>query len=170
MTRVDIIPMEMRHLDEILAIEDAVFSTPWTRGMFEQEIQRRDVLQGPGSYAVVAIHEGEVIAYSIAWLLLDEVHLVNIAVRSDHQEHGVGTLLLNHLIDEACRTGKIIITLEVRESNIAAQAFYRGLLFREIGVRRGYYSDNRENAVLMILDLNPIIERRRLGTGKSEED
>ena len=78
-------------------------------------------------------------------------------------------LLLNHLIDEACRTGKIIITLEVRESNISAQAFYRGFLFRKIGVRRGYYSDNRENAVLMILDLNPIFERRRLGTDRSEE-
>ena len=162
--------MEVGHLDEIISIEEAVFPTPWTRGMFEQEIARRHVVEGPGSYAVVAIGDGEVIAYSIAWLLFDEVHLVNIAVRSDHQERGIGTLLLNHLIDEACRTGKLIITLEVRESNIAAQAFYRGFMFREIGVRRGYYSDNRENAVLMILDLNPIIERRRLDASRSEED
>jgi ribosomal-protein-alanine N-acetyltransferase len=167
---VDIIPMGADHVDEILAIEEVVFPTPWTRGMFEQEIARRDVRQGPGSYSVVAIHEREVAAYSMAWILLDEVHLVNIAVRPDFQESGIGTLLLNHLIDVACRTDKTIITLEVRESNTIAQAFYRGFLFREIGVRRGYYSDNRENAVLMVLDLSPIIERRRLGQGKPNDD
>ncbi len=170
MTRVEIIPMEMDHLEEILAIEEAVFTTPWTRGMFEQEILRRDVPRGPGSHVAVAIHEGEVIAYSIAWVLLDEVHLVNIAVRSDYQEKGIGTLLLKQIIDKACRTEKVIITLEVRESNTTAQAFYRGFMFHEIGVRRGYYSDNRENAVLMVLDLSPLIERRRLGADKPEED
>jgi ribosomal-protein-alanine N-acetyltransferase len=163
MTRVDIIPMEAEHLDAILAIEEEVFPTPWTRGMFEQEIMRRNALHGPGSYAVVAVHEGEVIAYSIAWFLLDEAHLVNIAVRPDLQQRGIGTLLLHHLIDDARSWDKTIITLEVRESNTVAQAFYRGFLFREIGVRRSYYTDNRENAVLMARDLDNLKKRRRGG-------
>jgi ribosomal-protein-alanine N-acetyltransferase len=138
--------------------------------MFEQEIRRRDVSRGPGSYAVVAIHENDVIAYSIAWFLLDEVHLVNIAVRPDHQVRGIGSVLLHHLIDSARRTDKTIITLEVRESNTAAQAFYRGFMFREIGVRRSYYTDNHENAVLMALDLENFIKRRRGDAVTSEDD
>lgn len=161
MTDVDIQPMHISHLTEILEIEETVFTTPWTRRMFEHEIARGGGGEGPRSYAVVAVEGDRVVGYVIAWFLVDEVHLVNIAVRKAYQERGVGSFLLSHLIEKACVAGKIIITLEVRESNTSAQAFYRGFMFRKIGVRRGYYTDNREDAALMALDLSPIVERRK---------
>jgi len=162
--------MNSSHIEEILKIEQSVFPTPWTRLMFEQELARESILSGPGGYAVVAFREECVIGYSIAWFVVDEVHLVNVAVSGECQGQGIGSLLLNDLIDKACAEGKLIITLEVRKSNTGAQEFYRGFNFERIGVRPRYYSDNREDAVLMVLDLGPFLERRRRDKNKSQKD
>jgi len=159
MTDVRIQPMTVSHLNEILEIEKILFPTPWTRQMFEKELGRSN----PVTYAVAGVQAGRVIGYTIAWFFLDEVHLVNIAVHEKWQKRGVGSFLLNHLIDGACAAGVTIITLEVRRSNTVAQAFYNGYGFETIAVRRGYYSDNREDAVLMAMDL---IERRKRGARK----
>ncbi|UCG52489.1 MAG: ribosomal protein S18-alanine N-acetyltransferase [Candidatus Latescibacterota bacterium] len=168
MSKVEIEPMRACHLSEILRIEEEVFPAPWTRQMFEMEIRRGFGREELGSYALVGTLSGDVIAYAIAWFLEDEVHLVNIAVDKAHQEHGIGSFLLNHLIDKACDSGKIIVTLEVRESNKIAQAFYQRFMFQTVGIRRGYYTDNREDAVLMVLDLGPHIERRKLDAKKTQ--
>jgi [ribosomal protein S18]-alanine N-acetyltransferase len=162
MKNLKLVQMTESHIPGVLAIERRVFDTPWTREMFLQEI--RGVF---GSHTTVALAEDRVIGYQIAWLIEDEVHLVNIAVDPDYQKHGVGTLLLNHLIEHARGQSKSFITLEVRASNAAAQAFYRRFLFRTIGVRRGYYSDNREDALLMVLDLARMPDRSQVGEGKS---
>jgi len=156
MANVTLAPMNESHIDEILAIEDAVFDAPWTREMFRQEV--RGVF---GSYATVALHDGSVVGYQIAWFIEEEVHLVNIAVDNGHQASGIGALLLRHLIEEAISRHKAIITLEVRASNQTAQSFYHRFFFRTIGVRKGYYSDNREDALLMALDLTTFVHRRR---------
>lgn len=154
--------MNESHIPGVLAIERRVFDTPWTQEMFVQEI--RGVF---GSYTTVALVDDRVIGYQIAWLIEDEVHLVNIAVDPSSQNHGVGTLLLNHLIEHARNQHKAFITLEVRASNAAAQAFYHRFMFHTIGVRRGYYSDNREDALLMVLDLSRLPDRSQVGEGKS---
>jgi ribosomal-protein-alanine N-acetyltransferase len=162
MTNVKLASMKESHIAEILEIETSVFDTPWTAEMFRQEVRGTF-----GSHATVAQVGGHVVAYQIAWFIEDEVHLVNIAVTKRCQERGIATLLLNYLIDEALSRNKLIITLEVRAGNAVAQAFYHRFLFRTIGVRKGYYSDNREDALLMALDLTDYSHRRGVGEGKS---
>lgn len=141
-------PMDEVHLDQIVTIERRLFTVPWTETMFRQEI--RGVF---GSRAVVAVHSVRVLGYRIAWFLESEVHLVNIAVDRPFQGLGIGTVLLTDLISEAIRERAELITLEVRAANARAQAFYGRHGFRQVGIRKGYYSDNREDAVLMTLDL-----------------
>lgn len=155
MTDIRIQPMDVTHLAEILDIEASVFGTPWTRGMFEEEIAR----DPDTTYAVVAMGMGRVIGYTVAWFLQDAVHLLNIAVHEEWQKHGVGSHLMNHLFHEAREAGMVLVTLEVRQSNAVAQTFYRSFGFVEVGVRRGYYTDNREDAVLMAADLDSLVRR-----------
>jgi len=161
MTDVVLDPMKELHVPQIMAIERDIFDTPWTEEMFRQEI--RGIF---GSHATVAMMKDKVVGYQVAWFIEDEVHLVNIAVAPNHQARGIGTLLLNHLIEQSLATGKVIITLEVRVGNSIAQAFYRRFFFRAIGVRRSYYSDNLEDALLMVLDLAGSMQRRNIGEGK----
>jgi len=163
MNDVKLTRMTESHIAQVLAIERTVFESPWTSQMFRQEVQGIF-----GSYPTVAIVDGRVVGYQVAWFIEDEVHLVNIAVRKDYQERGIGALLLRELIEDALAKRKAIITLEVRASNEVAQAFYHRFLFRTIGVRKGYYSDNREDALLMALDLSNFSQRRRAVEGKTE--
>ncbi|MFC1961791.1 ribosomal protein S18-alanine N-acetyltransferase [Chloroflexota bacterium] len=83
------------------------------------------------------------------WVMVDEAHITNIAVRRQHQRRGLGKLLLISLVDAANRLSASHMTLEVRISNIAARRLYQSFGFQEVGIRRGYYLDNREDAVLM---------------------
>jgi ribosomal-protein-alanine N-acetyltransferase len=155
MTDVKITAMKESHVKDVVAIEQAVFDTPWTEDMFRQEIEGAF-----GSQAFVATMNARVVGYSIAWFFEEEVHLVNIAVHAAYRKRGVGNLLLDHLIHRALDRRMRIMTLEVRASNLPAQAFYRRARFRPIGIRKGYYSDNREDAVLMVLDMERMRERR----------
>jgi len=86
------------------------------------------------------------------WIMAGEVHITNIAVREQHRRQGIGELLLISLIDLAIELGARLITLEVRTSNIAAQSLYSKYGFIRVGLRRGYYTDNREDGVLMSLE------------------
>jgi len=86
------------------------------------------------------------------WLMAGEAHITNIAVREKHRRQGMGELLLISLIDLAIELGAKLVTLEVRASNIDAQSLYAKYGFVEVGLRRGYYSDNREDGVLMTIE------------------
>jgi ribosomal-protein-alanine N-acetyltransferase len=86
------------------------------------------------------------------WIMAGEAHITNIAVREQHRRQGIGELLLISLTDLAIELGARLITLEVRTSNIAAQSLYSKYGFIQVGLRRGYYSDNREDGVLMSLE------------------
>lgn len=163
MIDIDIAPMTYDHLPQVLAVERGVFTTPWTEEMFRQEIE--GVF---GSRAFVALHEGRVIGYQIAWVFDEEVHLVNIAVDTDFQHQRIGSRLLMQLIEESTEADKRVITLEVRASNGGAQAFYRLFGFRAVGVRKGYYTDNREDALIMWLDLSRMPARGSIGEGQSQ--
>lgn len=161
MTDIDIVPMTYEHLPQVLGIEQSVFTTPWTEEMFRQEVE--GVF---GSRTLVAVNGGRVVGYQIAWIFDDEVHLVNIAVNPSFQHKRIGTRLLMHLIEESIDTAKKVVTLEVRASNLGAQAFYRLFGFRTIGVRKGYYTDNREDALLMWLDLERLPAQGSIGEGQ----
>jgi ribosomal-protein-alanine N-acetyltransferase len=86
------------------------------------------------------------------WYMADEIHVINLAVHPDFRQQGIGELLLIHAIELSIKLKAILITLEVRVSNLSAQALYSKFGFSERGVRRAYYLDNREDAVIMTLD------------------
>jgi ribosomal-protein-alanine N-acetyltransferase len=166
MIDVKIEPLNTSHIGPILEIEKTHFPTPWTRTMFEQELQKDPRGEGPGSHAVVAMHGGRLVGYAVAWFVDDGVHLLNIAVSKEFQRNGVGRVLLEDLIERAIAAKKLVIILEVRAGNAAAQEFYARFMFTNFGVRRGYYADTNEDAILMGLDLSELSDGRQRGREK----
>ena len=143
---VDVTLETMRHIHipAVLEIEHESFTSPWTGEMFRQEVEDNGL-----SRSFVALDDGRVVAYFVAWFLNQEVHLLNIAVASSHRRRGIGRYLMRYLMDMAKRELKLLITLEVRESNAAAIELYRSFGFTRVGLRPHYYQDDKENALLM---------------------
>lgn len=138
-----------RDLDEIVAIEAVSFSHPWTRQMYLRELQNPDV-----SFLYVLRVPGEGQPHRIAgfcsfWLVLDEIHINNLAVRADHQGQGVGTTLLQRVLDAGASRGAERATLEVRRSNAAARRLYERLAFEVAGTRPNYYVSPSEDALIL---------------------
>jgi len=105
----------------------------------------------------VASEDGCVIGYGIAWIVADEIHIGNIAVRRDHRRRNIGAMLLDSLLETGRRRGCSLATLEVRRSNLAALELYVKFGFSSIAVRKGYYSDTREDAIVMLKRFEPDI-------------
>lgn len=156
MDDIAIAPMTLEHLPQVLAIERDSFSAPWSNDVFLHELQGIDV-----SRSFVALSAGRVAGYMIAWFIDVEIHLINIAVAASERRKGIGSFLLLHLIEIALEEGRKLITLEVRASNISAESLYRSFDFEYIGVRERYYSDNKEDAILMALDVEAHRLRRQ---------
>ncbi|MFD0679491.1 MULTISPECIES: ribosomal protein S18-alanine N-acetyltransferase [unclassified Paenibacillus] len=146
-------PLEFRamRLDDIPAIceiEREAFTTPWTAGAFHNELTNNQFAR----YMVME-YEGQVIGYGGMWLVIDEAHVTNVAVREGYRGKKLGEMLMRELQKTASFLGAERMTLEVRPSNIIAQRLYEKLGFHSVGVRRGYYTDNREDALVMWADL-----------------
>lgn len=139
---------EQCHLDEVVRIE-ATFSAPWTREMFLQELRQREEM----SYSMVGLVEGRVIAYALSWFVADEVHIVNLAVHPQWRRRGVARYLMREVFDCALRRGMAIATLEVRFHNRAAIGLYESMGFRQVAIRKNYYADNGEDALVMLTEL-----------------
>ncbi len=151
MSGLTLVPMSRAHIPEIIAIEDDLFDSPWTEPMFRQEVAD-DFL----SRSWVAVVDGRVVGYMVTWFLREEVHLLNIAVARAHQGNGYARRMLSELIDRSVRGGRDLITLEVRESNDSARRLYDAHGFVVVGRRKNYYQDNREDAVVMTLDVRDL--------------
>ncbi|MGB9886145.1 MAG: ribosomal protein S18-alanine N-acetyltransferase [Moorellales bacterium] len=136
--------MQAYHLDEVLRIERASFSTPWRRQAYLSELHQNDL-----AHYFVGLAEGRVVGYAGMWIILDEAHVTTLAVHPFYRGKGVGERLLAHLMDEARRLGAEQVSLEVRASNLPAQSLYRKLGFAPVGRRKGYYEDTGEDAVIM---------------------
>jgi len=135
--------MTASDLDEVLAIEVASYPRPWHMLHFLDE------LAAPYSFPLVAFDQvGKVAGYICPMSILDEGHILNVAVRSDCRGRGVGRLLVERSVDECRARGAETVSLEVRISNVAALALYHALGFREVGLRKNYY-ENGEDAILM---------------------
>jgi ribosomal-protein-alanine N-acetyltransferase len=134
-------------LEQVMAIERTAFAYPWSGRFFQQE------LEVECARSVVAEFNGQIVGYVLFWLLPDEVDIHNIAVHSDFRRKGIGGALLDQVIARAQRRSSIRVTLEVRVSNSAARKLYERTGFVPVGLRRGYYSDNGEDAVAMHLNL-----------------
>ncbi|MBI6873188.1 ribosomal protein S18-alanine N-acetyltransferase [Clostridium aciditolerans] len=144
MNDIDILSLKLEHIDSVLVIDTLCFPTPWSRESFQKEIENNKFAR------YIVAKKGEVvIGYAGMWLILDEGHITNIAVHPEYRGIGAGKLLLEALI-EICKIESInSITLEVRKSNIVAQSLYKKYGFVEEGIRKEYYGDNREDAIIM---------------------
>ncbi|MBE3582121.1 MAG: ribosomal protein S18-alanine N-acetyltransferase [Thermoanaerobacteraceae bacterium] len=136
--------MTIRHLDEVLAIERASFPSPWPRSSFLNELLTNDCAR-----YYVCLEGDRVVGYAGMWIILDEAHITNIAVHPAYRGRRLGELLLRTLMQEAARLGADRMTLEVRVSNLPAQRLYARLGFVRAGIRKGYYNDNHEDAIIM---------------------
>jgi len=135
-------------LPEVVAIERSLFSDPWPEEMF-----LRDLEGGGRGHAVVGVEEGVLVCYGMAWCVGREFHIANMAVRRDRQGVGIGSFLLDAMLAEALRQRCTVATLEVRMSNARAIALYRSRRFREVAIRKSYYTDNGEDALVMLREL-----------------
>lgn len=128
-------------------IERSSFPVPWPANAF-----RHELTQNKNARYIVA-REGEtIVGYAGLWLMVDEAHITTFAVLPEHRRRRVGERLLQRLFDIADEMGAEWLTLEVRVSNIGAQRLYEKYGFRRAGVRRRYYSDNNEDALIMWTD------------------
>jgi ribosomal-protein-alanine N-acetyltransferase len=141
--------MTLDDLPQIIQIDQASFSLPWPERSF-----RFEITDNPASRCwVVEGDNGRIIGMLVLWLIVDEAHVATIAVHPDYRRQGTGEALLLHSLKSAMEEGAVSSFLEVRESNLAAQAMYRKYGFAETGKRLHYYKDNDENAILMTANL-----------------
>jgi ribosomal-protein-alanine N-acetyltransferase len=146
--------LEIRDLAAIEAIERRSYPTPWSRSMFAGEISK------PSSICLGAFdaETDELLGYLIISRYVDAWHVMNVAVEPSHRRRGIATALLDRLFELTAEDGRRGYTLEVRVSNTHAIALYERLGFQARGIRRGYYTDNREDALIMWKD--PVIPSR----------
>ena len=135
--------MTLEDVDAVHAIEQATFPRPWSRDDFVREM----TVNACARY-LVAERAGRVIGFAGAWIVLDEGHITNIAVEESQRGRGVGRQLTKGLLQYAANLGVDYMTLEVRRSNERAQRLYQTLGFEYVGVRKRYYEDNGEDALL----------------------
>lgn len=136
-------------IDAIAALEQICFTTPWSRDSIAQELTGNDM----ALYFMAEI-DGKTVGYGGMWMIVDEGHIINIAVLPEHRGRHIASLIMAVLIAFGETRGVKRFTLEVRSSNEPAKAVYRKFLFKEEGLRRGYYQDNGEDAIIMWRDPN----------------
>jgi [ribosomal protein S18]-alanine N-acetyltransferase len=143
---VEIRMLELTDIDAIEAIEQRAYPTPWSRSMFASELAK------PTSICLGAFEGRDLVGYIINSRYVDAWHVMNVAVDPQHQRRGIATALLERLFEETQGDERRGYTLEVRVSNEEAIRLYEKLGFEPRGIRRGYYTDNREDALIMWRD------------------
>lgn len=141
-------------LAQVVAIELQAFSAPRSAAFYRQEVTQNSYANYWVLHAVpvdTTVDRALVVAYGGYWLLGEDAHVVSIAVDPGWRRHGIAEWLMLELIASAWQQGALLITLEMRVSNIAASALYHKLGFHEVGRRKRYYRDNNEDALLLSL-------------------
>lgn len=136
--------MTLDHVDEVLVIERLSFKTPWSREAFVSELTRNKCSR----YKVIIV-DNRVVAYAGLWVMLDEGHITNIAVHPDYRGFGLGNVLVEELIKLSRNENLTAMTLEVRVNNLPAINLYKKYGFKETAIRKGYYQDTKEDALIM---------------------
>lgn len=140
--------MTIDDIDQVLEVEHASFATPWSRVAFENEI-----LNNNFATYFVAEDNDRVVGYSGVWVIIDEAHITNIALLPDYRGLKLGEALLRQLVIHAKACRSKTMTLEVRVSNKVAMKLYKKFGFQKGGIRKGYYTDNHEDAYVMWVNL-----------------
>ena len=144
---VEITDMSLRDVDAVQEVERLSFPIPWPANAFRHELG-----QNRNARYIVAKAEGRIVGYAGLWLMVDEAHITTFAVHPEHRRHRIGERMLQRLFEIANEVGAEWLTLEVRVSNLAAHKLYEKYGFRRAGIRRHYYSDNGEDALIMWTD------------------
>lgn len=144
-------PLTVEDLDEVLVIERASFSTPWSRGAFLYELKQNPVARC--WVARGADPAPRVLGYLCLWEIHSEIHITNIAVHREWRRQGIARGLLGTILEDARRRHLTTAFLEVRPTNTEARRLYENLGFQVVGRRKGYYFDTGEDALLMKADL-----------------
>jgi len=132
-------------LDDVLAIEEASFTNPWTREMYMAELANAAV-----SYCYLARNaDGQIAGFCSFWRVMDELHINNLAVLPQDRRTGAATALLQYVLGEGARLGATRATLEVRRSNEPARILYERFGFSVAGIRRAYYTKPVEDAIIL---------------------
>lgn len=140
---VNILPLTKEHVSELYILEKASFSEPWSEMTFIKE------LENPQSHYFIAVKDEKIVGYAGISTVLDEGHVMNIAVAKDQRGTGIGKKLVKTLIDKGHALGLIGLTLEVRASNTAAINLYESFGFVSVGERKNYYHYPSEDAIIM---------------------
>jgi ribosomal-protein-alanine N-acetyltransferase len=133
----------------VMEVDRSSFAKPWTREMYEAELHN----SGISFIVVLRTPEWRVAGYCSYWLVVDEVHINNVAVRAECRGRGFGRCLVEYALREGRNRGAARVLLEVRSGNAAARQLYESLGFATIGVRQAYYSDPAEDALVLARDL-----------------
>lgn len=135
-------------IEAMTALDAICFTSPWSRASFEAELTTNRLAW----YLVAEDQTGKLIGYAGLWAIEDEGHITNVAVHPDYRRKHLGSILVDTLIGETKNEGLKRFTLEVRASNQAAISLYEKFDFVSAGVRKGYYEDNNEDAIIMWLE------------------
>ena len=140
------VALDKTHIPKILEIEQVTHTAPWSQRSFENELEHK--------YGIflVGLIDGEVSAYGGVWILVDEAHVTNVVVKEHLRGQGIGRKLMIELLTKARAKGAVCATLEVRATNATAINLYEKLGFVQATVRKQYYPDNKEDAVVMMLN------------------
>lgn len=142
-------PMRLEDLDAIMEIERVSFPTPWSMHSFGVELKDNEYAR----YFCLVV-DGQIRGYMGLWFILDEGHITNVAIEPSQRGKRYGELLMRSVMEEMREQGMERMTLEVRVSNHAAQRLYQRLGFASAGVRKGYYADTQEDAIIMWVELD----------------
>jgi len=142
-------PLYPDDLEAILEIERISFATPWSLEAFKTELKENEYAR----YLCLEL-AGQVIGYMGLWFILDEGHITNIAISPNHRGQHWGELLMRSVMEKMLEQGMARMTLEVRVTNSPAQSLYKRLGFVTAGVRKGYYADTGEDALIMWAELS----------------
>ncbi len=140
--------MELADVPEVARIEEVCFSSPWSARSFASCLADREVV-----LSLVATVDGAVAGYTVNWVVPPEVYIGNLAVAPEFRRQGIGRLLLTTILANGRGHGCTVAHLEVRVSNQAAITLYESMGFWRVGIRRGFYEDNGEDALLMSLSI-----------------
>jgi len=138
--------MNEMDIDGVLAVEQQSFTLPWSRTGFVDEMKNEL------AYYLVMVEEGAIIGYAGMWIIVDEAHVTNVAILPGYRGQKLGEKLMSALIEHAKARGALSMTLEVRTSNTVALGLYAKFGFVSRGIRRNYYSDTQEDALIMWCD------------------
>lgn len=149
MITISVQQMQIEDVDEIMAIDTGAFPQPWTREIYEQELIENDFAH----YFVLRTDAGEIIGYVGLWIIFDDAQITNIAVHQDYRGKKIGEKLFGFALAFAFQRGAQQLSLEVRPSNTVAKNMYRKFGLQEGGIRKNYYPDDGEDALVMWVDL-----------------